>query len=151
VDLRERVVRAVEAGASRRATADKFEVSVSFVVKLMQGWRARGTQQPDRIGGWKRSTLAAHTEWVRALVAAEPDLTIAELQSRLTAEGIAVGRSSVGPFLVAAGLTQKKDGRARRGARVVAAVPHSHWKITTFLAALRHDGLSAPSLVVASR
>jgi hypothetical protein len=26
---------------------------------------------------------------------------------------------------------------------VVAAVPHGHWKITTF-AALRHDGLSAP-------
>ena len=36
VDLRERVVRAVESGASRRATAAKFEVSISFVVKLMR-------------------------------------------------------------------------------------------------------------------
>ena len=36
VDLRERVVRAVEGGASRRAAAAKFEVSISFVVKLMQ-------------------------------------------------------------------------------------------------------------------
>jgi transposase len=26
----------------------------------------------------------------------------------------------------------------------VAAVPHGHWKTTTFVAALRHDGLSAP-------
>ena len=34
VDLRERVVRAVEAGLSRRAAARRFEVSVSFVVKL---------------------------------------------------------------------------------------------------------------------
>jgi transposase len=38
----------------------------------------------------------------------------------------------------------RRYGRARRGARVVAAVPHGHWKTTTFLAALRHDGLSAP-------
>jgi transposase len=27
---------------------------------------------------------------------------------------------------------------------VVAAVPHGHWKTTTFVAALRHDGLRAP-------
>jgi transposase len=38
----------------------------------------------------------------------------------------------------------RRHGRARRGQRVVAAVPHGHWKTTTFLAALRHDGLSAP-------
>src|ERR671918_355203 len=38
----------------------------------------------------------------------------------------------------------RRHGRAQRGARVVAAVPHGHWKTTTFLAALRHDGLSAP-------
>jgi transposase len=38
----------------------------------------------------------------------------------------------------------RRYGRARRGARVVAAVPHGHWKTTTFIAALRHDGLSAP-------
>jgi len=38
----------------------------------------------------------------------------------------------------------RRYGRARRGARVVAAVPHGHWKTTTFLAALRHDGLSVP-------
>lgn len=38
----------------------------------------------------------------------------------------------------------RRYGRAQRGARVVAAVPHGHWKTTTFLAARRHDGLSAP-------
>jgi transposase len=87
VDLRERVVRAVEGGASRRAAAAKFEVSISFVVKLMQRWHRRGTIEPDRIGGWKQSTLAAHGERLRALVAAEPDLTIAELRHRLAAAG----------------------------------------------------------------
>ena len=38
----------------------------------------------------------------------------------------------------------RRYGRARRGHRVVGAVPHGHWKTTTFIAALRHDGLSAP-------
>ena len=38
----------------------------------------------------------------------------------------------------------RRYGRAQGGARLVAAVPHGHWKTTTFLAALRHDGLTAP-------
>jgi transposase len=38
----------------------------------------------------------------------------------------------------------RRYGRAPRGQRVVAAVPRGHWKTTTFIAALRHDGLSAP-------
>ena len=38
----------------------------------------------------------------------------------------------------------RRHGRAQRGQRVVAAVPHGHWKTTTFLAALRHDGLAVP-------
>jgi transposase len=108
VDLRARIVRAVEAGLSRRAAAAKFEVSVSFVVKLMQRWRALGTLEPARIGGRKRSTLAAHGERVHTLLTAEPDLTIAELRSRLAATGIAVSRSALGRFLIAAGLTRKK-------------------------------------------
>jgi transposase len=38
----------------------------------------------------------------------------------------------------------RRYGRARRGTRLVAAVPQGHWKTTTFIAALRHDGLTAP-------
>jgi len=38
-------------------------------------------------------------------------------------------------------------GRAEIGKRVIDFVPHGHWKTTTFLAALRHDGLTAPMVV----
>jgi transposase len=38
----------------------------------------------------------------------------------------------------------RRYGRARRGARVLGAVPHGHWKTTTLVAALRTDGLTAP-------
>lgn len=37
----------------------------------------------------------------------------------------------------------RRYGRAPRGARVIAKVPHGHWKTTTFVAALRSDGLTA--------
>jgi transposase len=108
VDLRERVVRAVGAGASCRSAAAKFEVSVSFVIKLMQRWRQRGSVAPDRYGGWKRSPLEAHAERVRALLAAEPDLTIEELRIRLAGGGVQTSRSALGRFLWAQGLTRKK-------------------------------------------
>jgi transposase len=38
-------------------------------------------------------------------------------------------------------------GRCRRGQRLVAAVPHGHWKTMTFIAGLRHDGITAPFVV----
>ena len=37
-------------------------------------------------------------------------------------------------------------GWAPRGERLVAKVPHGHWKTTTFLAALRNDRIDAPCL-----
>jgi transposase len=113
VDLRERVVRAVEAGLSRRAAARRFEVSVSFVIKLVQRWRREGTLEPERYGGWKRPTLAAYAERVHELLRREPDLTIAELRSRLAAEAIHTSPAAISRFLTAEGLTRKKRRSTR--------------------------------------
>ena len=38
-------------------------------------------------------------------------------------------------------------GRAPRGERLVSSVPHGHWKTLTFVAALRIDGLTAPTVI----
>lgn len=38
----------------------------------------------------------------------------------------------------------RSRGRALRGQRCVASVPHGHWKTTTFVGGLRQDGLIAP-------
>jgi transposase len=95
-------------GAVAPGDRGQVEVSPSFVIKLMQRWRRHGTLRPERIGGHKRAKLAAHAERVPALLAAEPDLTIAELRHRLADEGIATSRSGIGRFLIAAGLTRKK-------------------------------------------
>lgn len=44
----------------------------------------------------------------------------------------------------------RRFGRCARGERLVAAVPHGHWKTSTFLAALRTSGLTAPLVVDAA-
>jgi transposase len=38
-------------------------------------------------------------------------------------------------------------GRCLRGKRLVAKVPHGHWKMTTFVAGLRQGGMTAPFVV----
>lgn len=41
----------------------------------------------------------------------------------------------------------RRYGRAPRGERAVAAVPHGHWKTSTFVAGLRADGIVAPMVM----
>ena len=113
-DLRERMVRAVLAGQSRHPAARSFDVSPSCVIKLMQQFETTGGCLPQKFGGHKRHALAAHEDKVRALVAAQPDLTITELWRKLTTLEIKVGRSAVGRFLLYLQLTFKKNSACRR-------------------------------------
>jgi transposase len=41
----------------------------------------------------------------------------------------------------------RRYGRSRRGQRLLCKVPYGHWKTTTFVGALRHDGLTAPMVL----
>jgi len=107
LDLRERIVRAVEAGSSRRGAAEQFSVSESCAIKLVQRWRRTGSVAPGR-GRKKPFALADHEACVRALLSAQPDATLEELKAQLAGQGIVVGRSSVDRFLKALGMTRKK-------------------------------------------
>ena len=53
-------------------------------------------------------------------------------------------------FLDETGVTTKMTrlyGRAPRGERLVDAVPHGHWRTTTFIAGLRQSGIIAPMVL----
>ena len=50
-DLRERVITAVETGASRREAAERFEVSVASAVKWLQRWYQQRSAAPKPRGG----------------------------------------------------------------------------------------------------
>jgi len=108
LDLRERIVEAVEGGSSRREAAEQFAVSVSCTIKLVQRWERTGSVAPAPMGGRKAFALAAHEARVRALLAERPDATLDELRAQLTGEGITVSRSAIGRFLQALGWTRKK-------------------------------------------
>ena len=41
----------------------------------------------------------------------------------------------------------RRYGRARRGKRLIAKVPHAHWKTTTFVGGLRLAGFTAPLVI----
>ena len=131
-DLRERVIRAVEAGASCHEAAAVYEVSASSAIRWVARWRQSGTFAAKPMGG-KRSPLDAHRKWLLALVAAEPDQTLEEIRCKLRERGIVVSASSVWRFYDRHDISFKKKparGRARPGRR-----PHGAGKLETMAVA----------------
>jgi transposase len=106
-DLRERVIEAVEEGASRREAAERFEVSASSAVKWLQSWRREGRRGPKPRGG-SRSPLEDHADEVLALVAEQPDRTLEELVVALRKQRIPGSRSALWRFLERHGISFKK-------------------------------------------
>jgi transposase len=110
MDLRLRIVRAVERGSSIRAAARRFAVSPSAAIKLMQRVRATGSAAPDRSGGHRRPVLEPHEADLKRLVETTPDITLAELQSELERRwGVRAGLSTIHNALRRIGLRHKKS------------------------------------------
>ena len=119
LDLRRRIVRFVERGGSCREAARRFEVSPSFVVKLIARVRRTGSPVPGRRGG-SRGKLKDYESFLVACVEARPDITMPELAQELEAKGLRVAPASLSRFLRRAGFRFKKnlDGvRARTRGR----------------------------------
>jgi len=113
-DLRQRIVRAVEDGSSTRQAATRFEVSVSAAIKLMRRVRQTGSTAPGQIGGYRRPMLEAHADLIRALVASQPRITLAEIQTALAKRGIKVkALSTISLMLHRLGLSHKTYGPPR--------------------------------------
>jgi transposase len=85
-DLRARVIAAVDAGTGAYAAAPVFQVSVSYIYKALIRRRTTGEITARPSGGGPKPKLAAHDEALRARIATEPDITLAELQTWLLTE-----------------------------------------------------------------
>ena len=88
-DLRERLVRAVEEGASAREAAARFAVSASAAIKLVRRVRQTGSTAPAKIGGYRKPLLAGQEEFLRELTAQRKGITLAEIRAALTERGVA--------------------------------------------------------------
>lgn len=123
MDLRERVVAAVQSGLSRRAAARQFMISDSTAIKWVEQLEATGSIEPAPRSKSYRSRLNDLREWLLAMIAAEPDLTLEEIAERLAEREVEVCPSAIWRFFDRNGISFKKNGtrgrtrQTRRGKR----------------------------------
>ena len=110
VDLRDRVVAAVEGGLSRRKAADRFGVSVSSAIRWTRQSRRTGDTRPKRQGGDKRSArIEACAPVILGAMEEKSDITLAELRALLAGQGVSVAVSTPWRFFARRKITLKKS------------------------------------------
>jgi transposase len=115
-DLRERVVHAVEEGASRREAADRFEVSASSAIRWMERLEQSGSVAAEPSGG-STSPLEEQADFLLGLIKEQSDMTLDEAVAAMRAGNIRGSRSAVWRFYARHGISfKKKPARSRAGA-----------------------------------
>jgi len=113
LDLRKRVIEAIEAGLSTREAARRFSIGISTSGAWYRAWRSNGSLEPGRQGKPKVSKLDAHEAFILALIDTdERDITLAEIAAQLAVErGVTAGVTTVHAFFAKRGITYKKRRR----------------------------------------
>ena len=139
MDLRERVLRDSDAGMKAAAVAVTYHVSASWVRRLKQRRRKTGEVAP------RQQRYGRHP--VRASEHDRPDIAAARAQWAATAPTldpthlVFLDESGVATNLL------RRYGRGPRGQRVADHAPQGRWESSTFIAALRVTGLTAPGVL----
>ena len=97
--------------------------------------------------GVGEAETSAQKKVLRAAEQDRPDIAERRAAWRVRQAGLAPDRLVFLDETWAKTNMTRPRGRSLRGTRLVAAVPHGHWKTTTFLAALRTRGLTAPLVI----
>jgi len=108
-DLRDRVVRAVEAGESCRSVASRFGVAVSSVVKWSQRYRSSGSVAPGKMGGHRKRVLEPYHRFIVERLSQTPHLSLHGLKAELAALGVKVSHDTIWKYLRREGLRFKKN------------------------------------------
>jgi transposase len=119
MDLRERVIAAVEGGMSTRQAAARFSIGIATAGAWARLKRVTGKVTPARQGKPKGSVLDAHADFVFGLIEEAPGITLDEIVKRLAGErGLRVVSTAVWKFLDRRDMTHKKRPpmRANRSA-----------------------------------
>jgi putative transposase len=113
-DLRRGIVQEIEGGISYEEVADLYGVSVSSVSRFVTRWRKTGSISPAKFGGYKGYALERYKDRITRWVVAQPDITLAELQSRLARQKVSISQTSIFRFLRHLDFTfKKKPARGR--------------------------------------
>ena len=83
-DLRRRIIEAIQENEeSQPEIAERFSVALSTVEKLWHRFRVTGSYEPLPHAGGRKRLLETAEELIRAAVAAQPDITLAELSAQV--------------------------------------------------------------------
>jgi transposase len=116
VDLRERVVALIEAGATRRAAAAQFAVSAPSAIRWAQRKRDTGEVAAKPMGGNRPRSLTAQRDWLLARIVEKPDLTLRAIVAELIERGVPASYGAVQRFFKAERISfKKKPARKRAG------------------------------------
>ena len=126
LDLRQRVVAAIEGGMSRNQAAKQFGVAISTAIGWMQRMEETGSIAPGQMGGHKPKAISGeHAIWLSQRMK-NGDFTLRGLVAELAERGLKVDYRSVWEFVHAEELSfKKKRGgwRTRSSRRRPAASP----------------------------
>ncbi len=93
MDLREKVMKAIRGGMSRRQAAARFDIGPATDVCWAKRVEITGDIGPAKMDGDHRSQrIEAHADFILAQIEEKPDMTIMELSDKVRRRcGLAVG------------------------------------------------------------
>jgi transposase len=117
-DLRDRVIDAALAGMAARQAAVRFGVGIATAIVWVRRARETGERTARPQGQPRRSKLDPHRDFLLGLIEAKDDISLVEMQERLTAErGLKASVGTIWTFLDRCNMTVKKR-------------PHMRWSRT---------------------
>jgi transposase len=130
MDIRKKVMKAIEGGASRRKAATRFDIGPATAVRWAKRALTTGDVAPLKMGGDRRSQrIEAHADFLLAQIEEKPDMTIMELREKIRERhGLGFGYGTVWRFLARHGITRKKKtGHASEQEREDVAAAREAW------------------------
>ena len=110
LDLRQRIVDALQSGQTRTKVAERFGVSLATVDRFSKKWREQKHLLPRPIPGRPRAILGTEQEVLQTLVTTQKDVTLESLSQTLKEQtGKKVSLSALQRNLVWLGYSYKKS------------------------------------------
>ena len=109
LDLRERVIAAIEGGASCRQAAERFGVGKASAIRWHARYRAEGEIAAKPMGGDRHShRIEAHAALILQACEARPQVYLREVRDALQEHSAAASLSGLSRFFRRHGITRKK-------------------------------------------
>jgi transposase len=112
MDVRRRVIEAIDQGLSRRKAAKRFGVSAGSAIRWQAQLQASGDVTPKPQGGDRKSArIEAEADFILGEVDKTPDVTLAELKAKMEERKVNVSIGALWRFFDRRRITFKKKQR----------------------------------------